>query len=174
MILVIVYVGAVAVLFLFVVMMLKLERVQTSEGFQKYAPVGAAVGVVLFGELAAVLFGWQVAPGADALRADPIPSDMFNAQAIGQVLYTNYVLLFQLAGLILLVAMIGAIVLTHRERTGTRRQNITVQQTRSVADTLEVLQVRLGAGVQELGIYRPKPKDAQDEEHETHEPAGGH
>ena len=82
-----------SVLFLFVVMMLDVERVQTREGFQKYAPVGAAVGVVLFGELAAVLFGWQVSPGADALRQNPIPADMFNTHAIGQVLYTDYVLL---------------------------------------------------------------------------------
>ena len=161
--------------------MLDVERVQTSEGFQKYAPVGAAVGVVLFGELAAVLFGWQVSPGADALRQDPIPADMFNTHAIGQVLYTNYVLLFQLAGLILLVAMIGAIVLTHRERTGTRRQNITRQQTRELANTLEMLHVPLGANVQQTGIYRPKapPMPAgADDPHDAHEDAhsagGGH
>jgi NADH-quinone oxidoreductase subunit J len=177
MILVIVYVGAVAVLFLFVVMMLDVERVQTREGFQKYAPVGAAVGVVLFGELAAVFFSWQVSPGADALRQDPIPADMFNTHAIGQVLYTNYVLLFQLAGLILLVAMIGAIVLTHRERPGTRRQNITRQQTRDIADTLEVLRVPLGANMQQTGTYRAKPAPAPAEEdahHNAHEEAGGH
>jgi len=157
MILVVVYVGAVAVLFLFVVMMLDVDRVQSREGFQRYAPVGGAVGVVLFGELAAVLFGWQVSPGADALRQNPIPADMFNTHAIGQVLYTDYVLLFQLAGLVLLVAMIGAIVLTHRVRLGTRRQNITQQQTREVADTLELLQVPLGASMQQTGTYRPKP-----------------
>ena len=177
MILVIVYVGAVAVLFLFVVMMLDVERVQTREGVQKYAPVGAAVGVVLFGELAAVFFGWQVSPGADALRQDPIPADMFNTHAIGQVLYTNYVLLFQLAGLILLVAMIGAIVLTHRDRPGTRRQNITRQQTRDMADTLEVLRIPLGANMQQTGTYRPKPPPVPaeaDHHHEAHEEAGGH
>jgi NADH-quinone oxidoreductase subunit J len=157
MILVVVYVGAVAVLFLFVVMMLDVDRVQSREGFQRYAPVGGAVGVVLFGELAAVLFGWQVSPGAEALRQNPIPADMFNTHAIGQILYTDYVLLFQLAGLVLLVAMIGAIVLTHRVRPDTRRQNITRQQTREVADTLEILQIPLGASMQQTGTYRPKP-----------------
>jgi NADH-quinone oxidoreductase subunit J len=158
MILVIVYVGAVAVLFLFVVMMLDVDFVQLREGFQKYAPVGAAVGVVLFGELAAVLFGWQIAPGAAALRLSATPSDVDNTRALGQVLYTDYVLLFQLAGLILLVAMIGAIVLTHRQRPGTKRQNITRQQERSVSDTLELVQVRSGAGISELGVYRRKPE----------------
>ena len=163
MILVIVYVGAVAVLFLFVVMMLDVERVQNREGFQKYAPVGAAVGAVLFGELAVVLLGWQVAPGAIDLRNSATPVDVDNTRAIGQIIYTDYIYLFQAAGLILLVAMIGAIVLTHRERPGTRRQNITRQQTRAVADTLEVLHVRSGAGVAELGIYRPKVDTAPGE-----------
>jgi NADH-quinone oxidoreductase subunit J len=158
MILVIVYVGAVAVLFLFVVMMLDVDFVQLREGLQKYAPVGAAVGVVLFGELAAVLFGWQIAPGATALRLSATPGDVENTRALGDVIYTDYILLFQISGLILLVAMIGAIVLTHRQRTGTKRQNITRQQERMVADTLEVLTVRSGAGIGELGVYRRKPE----------------
>src|ERR1700733_5235407 len=115
-ILVIVYVGAVAVLFLFVVMMLDVDFVQLREGFQRYAPVGGAVGVVLFGELAAVLLGWQPAPAAASLANSPIPADLDNTRALGQVLYTDYAYLFQIAGLILLVAMIGAIVLTHRIR----------------------------------------------------------
>ena len=169
MILVIVYVGAVAVLFLFVVMMLDVDFVQLREGFQKYAPVGFAVGAVLFGELAAVLFGWQIAPGAQALRLSATPGDVDNTRALGEVLYTQYVLLFQLSGLILLVAMIGAIVLTHRQRTGRRRQDITRQQARLVTDTLEIVRVRAGAGIGELGVYRPKaepePADA---------PHGGH
>jgi NADH-quinone oxidoreductase subunit J len=156
MILVIVYVGAVAVLFLFVVMMLDVDFVQLREGFQRYLPVGAAVGAVLFGELAVVMLGWQAAPGAADLRVSATPADLDNTRALGVLLYTDYVYLFQAAGLILLVAMIGAIVLTHRVRTGTKRQDITRQQTRSVAETLEMLQVRRGAGVQELGIYRPK------------------
>ena len=156
MILVIVYVGAVAVLFLFVVMMLDVNFVQLREGFQKYTPVGFAVGAVLFGELAAVLFGWQIAPGAQALRLSATPGGVSNTKALGEVLYTQYLLLFQLSGLILLVAMIGAIVLTHRTRTGRRRQNITRQQERLVSDTLEIVQVRSGAGIGELGVYRPK------------------
>ncbi len=160
MILVIVYVGAVAVLFLFVVMMLDVDFVQLREGFQKYTPVGFAVGAVLFGELAAVLFGWQVAPGAAALRLSATPGNVANTHALGEVLYTQYVLLFQLSGLILLVAMIGAIVLTHRRRTGTRRQNITRQQERLVSDTLEIVTVRQGAGIGELGVYRRRPETA--------------
>ena len=149
MILVIVYVGAVAVLFLFVVMMLDVDRVQSREGFQRYAPVGGAVGVVLFGELAAVLFGWQVSPGADALRQNPIPADMFNTHAIGQVLYTDYVLLFQLAGLVLLVAMIGAIVLTLRHKVSVKRQDINVQNARTPAIAMSVRKVASGQGLQD-------------------------
>jgi NADH-quinone oxidoreductase subunit J len=164
MILVIVYVGAVAVLFLFVVMMLDVDFVQLREGFQRYAVVGLAVGAVLFGELVAVLFGWQIAPGAAALRLSATPSDVQNTRALGQVIYTDYILLFQISGLILLVAMIGAIVLTHRQRTGTRRQNITRQQARAVADTLEIVSVRSGAGIGELGVYRRKPEPVSHEE----------
>jgi NADH-quinone oxidoreductase subunit J len=163
-ILVIVYVGAVAVLFLFVVMMLDVDFVQLREGFQKYAPVGAAVGVVLFGELAAVLFGWQIAPGATALRLSATPNDVENTRALGDIIYTNYMLLFQISGLILLVAMIGAIVLTHRQRTGTKRQNITRQQERMVTETLEIVSVRSGAGIGELGVYRRKPEPVASEE----------
>ncbi len=173
MILLIVYVGAVAVLFLFVVMMLDVDFVQLREGVQKYAPVGAAVGAVLFGELWAVVLGWQVSPGADSLQGSPTPANMDNTHALGQVLYTDYVYLFQVSSLILLVAMIGAIVLTHRRREGTRRQNITMQQTRSVRDTLETLQVRMGAGVQELGILRPRPRAEPAEEEPRHEHAAG-
>jgi len=173
MILVIVYVGAVAVLFMFVVMMLDVDFVQLREGYQRYAPVGAVVGATLLVELFVVLFGWQVSPGAADLRASATPLDVDNTRALGQVLYTDYVYLFQVAGLILLVAMIGAIVLTHRKRPETRRQRITDQQTRLVADTLEVLQIRSGAGVQELGIYRPKVTEVPEEhaplEHHTAE-----
>jgi NADH-quinone oxidoreductase subunit J len=173
MILLIVYVGAVAVLFLFVVMMLDIDFVQLREGFQKYAPVGAAVGAVLLGELGSVLLGWQVAPAASSLPNSPMPPDIENTRALGQVLYTDYFYLFQIAGLILLVAMIGAIVLTHRRREGTRRQNITRQQTRAVADTLSTMNIRMGAGVQELGILRPKLDAAPVEEEHEHAD-GGH
>ncbi len=161
MILVIVYVGAVAVLFLFVVMMLDVDFVALREGFQRYAPVGATVGAVLFFELLSVLFGWQMSADAPVLRLSQIPDQVQNTRAIGQVLYTNYILLFQLSGLILLVAMIGAIVLTHRDRQTSKHQNITRQQERLVSDTLEVLQVASRTGVAALGgIYRPKPDAA--------------
>jgi len=157
MILVIVYVGAVAVLFLFVVMMLDVNFAELRDGFQRYAPVGATIGAVLFFELISVLLGWQFSPGSKIPHVATMPANVQNTRAIGQVLYTQYSLLFQLSGLILLVAMIGAIVLTHRDRSIAKRQDITRQQSRLVGDTLEILTPRTGAGVQELGIYRPKP-----------------
>ena len=157
MILVIVYVGAVAVLFLFVVMMLDVNFAELRGGFQRYAPVGLTVGGFLFIELLFTVVGWEFAPGSSVVRLSTIPANVQNTRAIGQVLYTDYALLFQMSGLILLVAMVGAIVLTHRERTVAKRQDITRQQTRLVGDTLEILTPRVGAGVQELGIYRPKP-----------------
>ncbi len=164
--LVVVYVGAVAVLFLFVVMMLDVDFVQLREGFQRYAPVGAAVGLVLFGELAAVLFGWEAWSGSFAVRGSATPSSVSNTVALGQVLYTHYVYLFQLSGLILLVAMIGAIVLTHRERRGALRQDIGRQQARRVDETLEILQVPSRAGAGQIGLFRPKhlPSPVRDRE----------
>ena len=158
-ILVIVYVGAVAVLFLFVVMMLDINFAELRSGFQRYAPVGALVGLVLLAELGLVIGTWELAPGVGALRDAPIPNDATNAVALGRVLYTEYVLLFQAAGLVLLVAMIGAIVLTLRGRHQSRRQNIERQQARVPAETMELRQVPLRAGVKELGILRPKPPE---------------
>jgi NADH-quinone oxidoreductase subunit J len=164
-ILVIVYVGAVAVLFLFVVMMLDINFAELRSGYQKYAPIGAAVGAVLLGELALVLGAWQVSPGANVLRNSPVPNDATNTVALGRVLYTDYILLFQAAGLVLLVAMIGAIVLTLRGRQQSRRQKVEVQEARMPADTMELLDVPVGAGVKELGILRPRvtePPDVED------------
>src|SRR5690349_6496253 len=120
MILVIVYVGAVAVLFLFVVMMLDIDFARLREGFQRYAPVGAIIGGILLLELLLVLAGWRFTGQAATLRLAPMPGEVTNTAALGRLLYTDYVYLFQAAGLILLVAMIGAIVLTHRARPGTR------------------------------------------------------
>ena len=174
MILVIVYVGAVAVLFLFVVMMLDVDFVALREGFQRYAAAGLIVGIVLISELAVVGFGWQMSASAPVLRLSAIPGQVQNTRAIGQVLYTNYILLFQLSGLILLVAMVGAIVLTHRDRHRSKRQDITKQQERRVSDTLEVLSLRSGAGIAELGIYRRKPDRTvigHDEAHHDGAPA---
>ena len=160
MILVIVYVGAVAVLFLFVVMMLDIDFARLREGFQRYAPVGAVVGGILFLELVLVLGSWTFADQADDLRLSPNPgATVTNAEAIGRILYTDYVYLFQASGLILLVAMIGAIVLTHRERPGTRRQNIAAQVSRSGSISME--KVPTGAGIKTLGIRRPPEPDAE-------------
>ena len=157
MILVIVYVGAVAVLFLFVVMMLDVNFGQLREGYQRYAPVGATVGALLFAELVLVLGGWRFAPEATTLRLSSTPGNIDNTRALGRLIYTDYIFLFQAAGLILMVAMIGAIVLTHRERTTTRRQSIARQNARTVADTLEIMPVALRAGTGATGIIRPKP-----------------
>jgi NADH-quinone oxidoreductase subunit J len=157
MILVIVYVGAVAVLFLFVVMMLDVDFEELRNGFQRYLPVGATVGAVLFIELAAVMGGWQLAPGSVQLLMSPAPAGISNTQALGQVLYTDYVFLFQTAGLILLVAMIGAIVLTLRDRKTSRHQVIRDQTERTVAETLEMLTLSLGSGTTGSGGFlRPK------------------
>ncbi|HQT78690.1 MAG TPA: NADH-quinone oxidoreductase subunit J [Rhodopila sp.] len=155
MILVIVYVGAVAVLFLFVVMMLDVDFAELRSGFQRYLPVGATVGVVLFIELAAVLGGWKLSPQAVQLHMSPTPAAMSNTEALGRLIYTHYVFLFQTAGLVLLVAMIGAIVLTLRDRKTSRHQNIRRQTERTVTQTLELLTVSLGAGMRDVGIRRP-------------------
>ena len=174
MILVVVYVGAVAVLFLFVVMMLDIDFAELRGGFQKYLPIGAAIGVVLLAELAFALGGWQFAPESGGLRFAPMPMQISNTEALGQLIYTDYVFLFQAAGLVLLVAMIGAIVLTLRERKTSRHQSIRVQTERTVRETLELVDVAIGAGVRETGIYRAKvSEDTSDPEAEI-VPAGGH
>jgi NADH-quinone oxidoreductase subunit J len=150
MILVIVYVGAVAVLFLFVVMMLDIDFAQLRSGFMRYLPVGALIGFILLAELLLILGSWIIAPGVATLQAAPVPSNvpaMTNTRALGQVLYTRYVFAFQGAGVILLVAMIGAIVLTLRQRVGVRKQRIAQQLSRTRAETVEVVKVPLGGGV---------------------------
>ena len=147
MILVVVYVGAVAVLFLFVVMMLDVDVTVIREGLMRYLPVGALIGIILLVELAIVFGGWTMAPGAAALRVVPASASVPNTEALGQVLYTNYVYLFQGAGFILLVAMVGAIVLTHRRRAGVRKQSIAAQVARSPKNTLAVVKVEVGKGL---------------------------
>ena len=157
MILVIVYVGAVAVLFLFVVMMLDIDFAELRSGFQRYLPVGATVGAVLFVELVLVLGGWKFAPRCgDAAARRRRRRRVSNTAALGRLLYTDYIFLFQAAGLVLLVAMIGAIVLTLRDRKTSRHQSIRVQTARTVAETLEMVTVPLGAGVQETASAGPK------------------
>lgn len=173
MILVIVYVGAVAVLFLFVVMMLDIDFAQLREGFQRYAPIGAIIGAILLIELFMVLATWRFAPEAATLRLNPTPSGVTNAEALGRILYTDNIFLFQACGLVLLVAMIGAIVLTLRERPGTRRQSIAEQVAR--AGTVSVRSVPLGAGLKEIGIARPPaPEEEKPKQVEHHHGHGGH
>jgi len=171
MILVIVYVGAVAVLFLFVVMMLDVNFSELRSGYQRYLPIGAAVGVVLLVELIAVLGGWRLAPDVMRLRLSPTPGDVTNTAALGRLLYTDYIFLFQAAGLVLLVAMIGAIVLTLRDRNRSRHQSISQQVRRTPAETLELMDVGVGVGMKEIGYLRPKQPEAEPA-HDDH--AGGH
>ena len=149
MILVVVYVGAVAVLFLFVVMMLDINFVELRQGFLQYLPIGALVGIVLLAELIAVLGAWAMAPeiGLGTSLPIPPPDQVTNTQALGEVLYTKYIYLFQAAGLVLLVAMIGAIVLTLRRRDGVRRQNIGEQVSRPREAAIEIKKVPSGSGI---------------------------
>lgn len=148
MILVIVYVGAVAVLFLFVVMMLDISFSDLRKGAMQYVPIGLVIGGVLLSELYFLFSAWNVSPLVSINRFAPTPdlADASNTEALGQVLYTDYLLPFQLSGLILLVAMIGAIVLTHRSRPGVRRQNVADQQARKPEDVLEIKKVSVGSG----------------------------
>jgi len=149
MILVIVYVGAVAVLFLFVVMMLDIDFAQLRAGAARYLPVGLLVGVILLAELVLVFGSWAITPNVARLAAAPTPAAtaVTNTRALGDLIYTQYIFAFQTAGLILLVAMIGAIVLTLRQRTDTRRQSVTEQLSRQRSETVEVVKVPVGQGV---------------------------
>ena len=143
MLLVVVYVGAVAVLFLFVVMMLDINFVELREGFQKYRTLGIVIGIILLAELFTTFF--QLTSDSGAL---PEATGVHNTAQLGRVLYTEYVYLFQLAGLILLVAMIGAIALTLRSRPGVKRQNISIQNSRRREDTVRLAKVNSGEGTE--------------------------
>jgi NADH-quinone oxidoreductase subunit J len=145
MILVVVYVGAVAVLFLFVVMMLDVDFVQLRQGFLNYLPIGALIGIVLLAELLIVLSGWYFAPEATTMPVAPTLPGTTNTAALGAILYTRYILFFQAAGLILLVAMIGAIVLTLRHKVGVKRQSIAVQVARPAI--VDIRKVESGSGL---------------------------
>ncbi len=147
MILIVVYVGAVAVLFLFVVMMLDVDFAELRQGFLQYLPVGALVGVVFLVELLLVVGTWVIGPGIPRAITAPIPQAITNTEALGRVLYTQYIYYFQAAGLILLVAMIGAIVLTLRHRPNVKRQNISDQVARTRATAIDVVKVRPGQGL---------------------------
>lgn len=149
MILVVVYVGAVAVLFLFVVMMLDINFAEMREGFLQYLPIGALIGIILAAELILVFGSWVVSPESAKVLATPtLPADgMTNTHALGNVIYTDYVYLFQASGLVLLVAMIGAIVLTLRHRPDVRRQKIGDQVGRRREDVIEIRDISTGSGV---------------------------
>lgn len=149
MLLVIVYVGAVAVLFLFVVMMLDIDFRALQRGALKNLPLGLAVSGVILAEVLLVASGWQ--PGVGVVLNDALgtpPAGMTNTQWIGSQLYTRYVFVFSTSGLILLAAMIGAIVLTHRRRIGTKKQNISVQNARTPASAVGVGKAPVGQGVE--------------------------
>ncbi|MBX3447019.1 MAG: NADH-quinone oxidoreductase subunit J [Parvibaculaceae bacterium] len=148
-ILVIVYVGAVAVLFLFVVMMLDVDFAELRQGFLQYLPVGALVGIILLIELVLVFGSWVIAPEAAGIAAAPAPAitEVHNTRALGQIVYTQYVYLFQAAGMILLIAMIGAIVLTLRHKPNVKRQVIRNQVGRKREDAIEMKKVEPGQGL---------------------------
>ena len=149
MILVIVYVGAVAVLFLFVVMMLDINFVELRQGFLQYMPIGALIGIILLAELILVFGSWIAVPMANITAGVPTPTstETSNTHALGMLLYTKYIYFFQTAGLILLVAMVGAIVLTLRQRSGVHKQRISDQLARRREETIELIKVEPGSGI---------------------------
>jgi NADH-quinone oxidoreductase subunit J len=148
MVLVIVYVGAVAVLFLFVVMMLDINFIRMREGFLQYLPIGALIGLILLVELVLVAGSWALSPQEQALVTEqPMPAEITNTEALGDLFYTSYFYLFQAVGFILLVAMISAITLTLRKRPDTRRQSIAEQVHRAREQTVELRKIAPGGGV---------------------------
>jgi NADH-quinone oxidoreductase subunit J len=149
MILIVVYVGAVAVLFLFVIMMLDVDFTELREGFLEYLPIGLVIGGVFMVELLLVGGSWVVNPGVSKAITAAIPTNVSNTEALGLVLYTKYIYYFQIAGLVLLVAMIGAIVLTLRHKANVKRQDINVQNARTPELAMTVRKVASGQGLQE-------------------------
>ena len=148
MILVIVYIGAVAVLFLFVVMMLDVNFVELREGFLNYLPIGGAIGLILLVELIAIATTWTSAPGIKTFDTSGAQhTTITNTQALGQILYTDYLYLFQTAGIILLIAMIGAIVLVQRTRKGVHKQNIPQQVTRPKQEVIAIRNIPPRRGI---------------------------
>jgi NADH-quinone oxidoreductase subunit J len=149
MILIVVYVGAVAVLFLFVIMMLDVDFAQLRAGFIEYLPVGLVIGGIFMFELLLVVGTWLIEPGAPKAITAAIPANVSNTEALGLVLYTKYIHYFQLAGMVLLVAMIGAIVLTLRHKASVKRQDINVQNARTRELAMSVRKVASGQGLQD-------------------------
>jgi NADH-quinone oxidoreductase subunit J len=149
MILIVVYVGAVAVLFLFVIMMLDVDFAELRRGASEYLPIGLLIGAVFLAELLFVGGAWVINPAITKAITSPIPGGVSNTEALGLVLYTKYLPYFQLSGMILLVAMIGAIVLTLRHKPSVKRQSIPVQNARTKDSAMDVLKVPTGQGLQD-------------------------
>ena len=149
MMLIVVYVGAVAVLFLFVIMMLDVDFVELREGFMQYLPVGLVIGGIFVFELLLVVGGWAINPSVTKTITAAIPTNVSNTEALGLVLYTKYIHYFQIAGMVLLVAMIGAIVLTLRHKVKVKRQDINAQNARTPELAMAVRQVASGQGLQD-------------------------
>jgi NADH-quinone oxidoreductase subunit J len=149
MMLIVVYVGAVAVLFLFVIMMLDVDFVELREGFLEYLPIGLVIGGIFLVELLLVAGGWVINPGTVKQITAAIPTNVSNTEALGLVLYTKYIHYFQIAGMVLLVAMIGAIVLTLRHKAKVKRQDINVQNARTPELAMAVRKVTSGQGLQD-------------------------
>ncbi|HDO52423.1 MAG TPA: NADH-quinone oxidoreductase subunit J [Rhizobiales bacterium] len=148
-ILIVVYVGAVAVLFLFVVMMLDVDFAELRSGFLTYLPIGAVIGIILLIELVLVLGSWVITPQIASHITTPIPpsNEVSNIEALGLVLYTKYVYFFQAAGVVLLIAMIGAIVLTLQHKPGIKRQSVARQVSRTRDESIEIKKVESGKGL---------------------------
>jgi NADH-quinone oxidoreductase subunit J len=137
-------------MFMFVVMMLDINFAELRQGFLRYVPIGGLIGLILLAELLIILGGWTLSPAAqtnEAIAATPAIADVANTHALGRLIYTHYIYLFQVAGLILLIAMIGAIVLTHRRRPGLRRQDIASQVARRPKNTIEIRKIPSGKGI---------------------------
>ena len=149
MILIVVYVGAVAVLFLFVIMMLDVDFAELRQGFIDYLPVGLLIGAVFLAELLLVAGGYVMNPAIKKAITSPIPANISNTEALGLVLYTKYIHYFQLSGMVLLVAMVGAIVLTLRHKPSVKRQSIPVQNARTKEMAMDVRKVASGQGLQD-------------------------
>jgi NADH-quinone oxidoreductase subunit J len=149
MILVVVYVGAVAVLFLFVIMMLDVDFTELREGFLQYMPIGLVIGGIFLFELLLTVSYWVINPTTPKTITAAIPTNVTNTEALGLVLYTKYIHYFQLSGMILLVAMIGAIVLTLRHKVSVKRQDINVQNARTPEMAMAVRKVAVGQGLQD-------------------------
>jgi NADH-quinone oxidoreductase subunit J len=147
MILIVVYVGAVAVLFLFVVMMLDVDFAELRQGILNYLPIGSVVGIILLIELVFGVVGWVISPGLPKAITAPIATNVNNTEALGLVLYTRYVYFFEAAGVVLLVAMIGAIVLTLQHKPGVKRQSISAQNARTRATAIDIVKVKTGQGL---------------------------